>query len=448
MRGRRSPTADLAWVALAALAPVLAEAREIRVASTTRPLVLERIGAQPDALAVAFDSSGTRAAVGLVLPGKEPRSIVRLFAVDRPEALDVPVAGVVRALSWPADSAGVFAIVHRPARRGPGETHLVLVDPQELRARALRLLPASASGLDVWTAAGALVIAAEDEIRSFVLDGLRSGPLFRVPGPNLAVASLAASNLVLIGQAADLLLVDLADPPGWEAMPVRERLTLPAAARALAASPDGSEALVALEDGRTLSIALGPLRIDRDLGVDAIVATAGRRAEVAPIPVAPLPSPTPAPAPEPTPGLEPTPVPPAAASPPAFLSPSPAPSPSPLPSPPPALVVASEVPSEVPVADPPRPRPSLGGHVAGPAAASVAWVVVLGPSSLLREAARVPLDATGRWRVEQLAPGRYRVQLDGGSAGTLVSEPAFVVVEVEAEPVECAEIRATALVHP
>jgi hypothetical protein len=78
----------------------------------------------------------------------------------------------------------------------------------------------------------------------------------------------------------------------------------------------------------------------------------------------------------------------------------------------------------------------------------VAWVVVLGPSSLLREAARAALDPSGAWRVERLEPGRYRVHLDGGPAGTIASEPPFVFVELGDAPVACPEIQATALVRP
>ena len=83
----------------------------------------------------------------------------------------------------------------------------------------------------------------------------------------------------------------------------------------------------------------------------------------------------------------------------------------------------------------------------GPARGDVVWVVVLGPSSLLREAARVPLDATGAWQVERLDPGRYRVQLDGGPSGTIASEPPFVIVEVGPQAVSCSEIKALRLVR-
>jgi hypothetical protein len=90
---------------------------------------------------------------------------------------------------------------------------------------------------------------------------------------------------------------------------------------------------------------------------------------------------------------------------------------------------------------------ALRGSVSGPARANVAWVVILGPSSLLREAARVPLDETGVWQVDRLDPGRYRVQLDGGSSGTIASDPPFVIVEIGPQAVSCSEIKALRLVR-
>jgi hypothetical protein len=57
-------------------------------------------------------------------------------------------------------------------------------------------------------------------------------------------------------------------------------------------------------------------------------------------------------------------------------------------------------------------------------------VVLLGPNNLLREAARVVPEPDGSWRASGLAPGRYRIQLDGGGGRVLVSEPSFAVVDV------------------
>ncbi len=58
------------------------------------------------------------------------------------------------------------------------------------------------------------------------------------------------------------------------------------------------------------------------------------------------------------------------------------------------------------------------------------WVVILGPNNLLREAARIQPDADGRWGVESLAPGRYRIVLNGGGEHVIESDPRFATVQV------------------
>jgi hypothetical protein len=68
-------------------------------------------------------------------------------------------------------------------------------------------------------------------------------------------------------------------------------------------------------------------------------------------------------------------------------------------------------------------------------------VVLLGPDNILEEAARLRPDEEGRWGIERLAPGRYRVQVDGGGGRVLVADPRLVLVEVGIEPTEAPEIR-------
>ncbi len=498
MRASRAATiaiVGLAW-ASAALSPA---AREIRVAGGVAPLVLARVPSSDDALAVALDPSTARAAVALRASGKDPRSIVRVYdekSVDPPTELTL--SGNVRALVW-TDAGQLYAIAHRPGKKSPGEAQLVLIDLAERKAREERLLPPSASCLALWPRAESLLVAADDEIRSFRLAGLRSGPLFRVPGSNRSVVGLG-NDLVLIGQATELLLVDLADPPAYEQMPVRERTTVPAPVRGLAVSADASEVLAALEDGRTWRLRFGPLRLDRETeGADALVIGVGRTNAAEPIPVAALapparpanppaeavalvaasidlPPPTPTPEPSPTPGPTPTPLPTPTPEPTPWPLPTPRPTPTPIPTPPPPVPpVPTPTPSPTPtptpspspappIPPPPSPSPTpfptptaavatasvaaaLRGSVSGPALAQVAWVVVLGPSSLLREAARVPIDASGAWQVDRLDPGRYRVQLDGGPSGTIASDPPFVIVEVGPQAVSCSEIKALRLVR-
>jgi hypothetical protein len=60
-------------------------------------------------------------------------------------------------------------------------------------------------------------------------------------------------------------------------------------------------------------------------------------------------------------------------------------------------------------------------------------VVILGPDDLFREAARIVPRADGSWSATGLAPGRYRVQLDGGPDRVLATRPAFVTLDVSAD---------------
>jgi hypothetical protein len=85
---------------------------------------------------------------------------------------------------------------------------------------------------------------------------------------------------------------------------------------------------------------------------------------------------------------------------------------------------------------------SLEGRVTGPAAGAVVEVVLLGPDNILREARRVTLDPDGIWEATDLAPGSYRVMLDGGGGVVVVSSPPFrqtavtAGIRVRVEPIE------------
>jgi hypothetical protein len=98
--------------------------------------------------------------------------------------------------------------------------------------------------------------------------------------------------------------------------------------------------------------------------------------------------------------------------------------------PPPANAPPPQPPADAaPHAHSRRPAHQLEGRITGPHASAVVAVIVLGPDTLLREAARVAPARDGSWFVDGLLPGRYRVQLDGG-ARVLGSAPAFVGIDV------------------
>jgi hypothetical protein len=83
---------------------------------------------------------------------------------------------------------------------------------------------------------------------------------------------------------------------------------------------------------------------------------------------------------------------------------------------------------------PPEPERTLAaavrGRISGPAADQVVHVVLFGPDNLLREAARVRPAADGRYRIPNLPPGRYSIQLSGGGNRVLLTEPRSRTVEV------------------
>jgi hypothetical protein len=71
------------------------------------------------------------------------------------------------------------------------------------------------------------------------------------------------------------------------------------------------------------------------------------------------------------------------------------------------------------------------GSISGPRPPHDLFVVLFGPNNMVREAVRVPVDREGRWEIEGLAPGRYRVQLDAGGSTVLVTDPQFRVLDLK-----------------
>ncbi len=130
--------------------------------------------------------------------------------------------------------------------------------------------------------------------------------------------------------------------------------------------------------------------------------------------------------PEPPPVLEPDPVP----EPASVSGPRKAPEPEPASETEPAP--AQETESD-PTPQAGKGRYQVQGALTGPAAQDVKAVVLLGPDSILKEAARVEPDGSGRWKVRSLPPGRYRVVLDGGSAHVVLSTPGFQTILIQGD---------------
>lgn len=366
----------------------------------SRPPVLDAFELPEGLEALAFAQDGTVAAVASTHGrAKQAQATVRLISTARP-AREIDVPGHVRDLLFAPDESELFVIQERPARKNrSGERFLLRVDLARLKPRRALYLPSTAQALAYWPQRHALLVAARNEVRTLLLPDLRSGPLFRIPGDNLALAAIGGSR-ILLGQSDRLAVVDLADAPGHDEMPLRETATAPAAVADLGLEPGGAGGLVRLADDRVFHVTTSPL---------ALVAALG--------PAAPA---SPAAAAEP-------PVEPARAAPAAPSSPPPPAEPA-TPSPPPPAEPA--LPAAPPAAPPPRLPTAMHGTVSGPARIAVVAVVVFGPDNLLHEAARVTPLADGTWLIESLPPGRYRVVVDGGGERVLVTEPRFHMVDI------------------
>jgi len=422
----------------------------IRLAGGVQPAVLDLLDLSGGVTAVAFAPDGNQAVLASPDPKKENRTLLRLYTVGQPEPAQINLPGVVRSLLYERDGQDVFAILFRPAKKRLGDAELLHISVPEMKSKGIMRLPPTSAALDYWAAQDSLLIPARNEIRTIRVEGLRSGPLYRIPGYNLAIASLAASDVVLIGREDGLMLIDLGDPPGEEAMPVRESVATPGPVVGLAATAEGTAALARLPDGRMYEVSLQPLSVS-EAGSGAAVASLTKGTSREPIELAPLPVPEP-PAEsveiaEPPLGAAAATV--AAGETDTAEPPAPEPSASAVDEEPPPPVAPIDEPPPVepepPAETPPPPEteappsaepdwsesdaPQLWGRLTGPASAEVDEIVLLGPNSILREAARVrPQD--GIWKAEGLDPGRYQVQLAAGGNKVLISEPRVALVEV------------------
>jgi hypothetical protein len=406
------------------------------------PASLAALAPFQDALAVAVSSDAALAAAALAHPEKPKSSLVRLSGGG--EVRDVEVRGKLRTLHFDPDGRTLFAIAYRPGSKDDvREAWLLRIDVETLKVARSVTLPTTARDIDLWVNGGALLVACRDEIRTVLLPQVRSGPLFWIGGDNRAVASLPGGNYSLVGRDTEILLINLSDPQGRDPLPVRDRAPTAAAVATLAASPDGTAALALLDNGAVLEVSIDPFEV-KEGGTAGLIAWLGRPEPPALPPAAVAPPAETAPdadsAPSPT-DAAPTVVEPVAPAPPVVPEPAP---PAPAVEPEPEISETSE---PEPVADAAGPdRGELEGRLTGEAVSEVVAVVLLGPDNITREAARVEPEADGSWVAVGLAPGRYRVVLDGGGGRVLASDPAFrqspVVAGIRIEVPEIEVLRA------
>ena len=184
-------SALVAIVALGATAHVAeGGAAAVRSPDTVPPPVFERLGSLEGLLAFGVRADG-RAAVIARPSTRDGRTIVRIVDLDsETDVREMELNGIVRALIFGVDGRQLFGILYRPLKKRTGDSYLIQIDVRSWKMKRGNRLPPTARSIDHWLARDALLIASKDEIRVVFVNGLRSGPLYRVRGRNLAVASV------------------------------------------------------------------------------------------------------------------------------------------------------------------------------------------------------------------------------------------------------------------
>ncbi|NIL99476.1 MAG: hypothetical protein GTN89_00585 [Acidobacteria bacterium] len=407
--------------------------------------VLAQVELPDGVTAIALSPDGRRLAYAVPSTKEGFADLVRLEAGTE-SAGSVSIPGTVRDLVFLDEGPTVVGLHHRPAKKRQGDTFLFSWGDEPKINRIMRV-PPSSSDLDRWPGGGALLLACRNEIRTFLPPDFRSGPLFSLPGDNFAVSSLGNSTYVVVGQEEGLALLDLSVPSGRLSMTILAGLRTPARVTALADDAEGDEVLVRLVDGRLFRASFDPPGVQPAGTADHIAglakaasgpilpfAQAARQAQPASEPEEPDVIVTEI---HDEPVIEPEP-------PPVEPAPEPERQPeTPLDEPTPEPEQEPDAPADEPRAEPGPATPTrqLEGRIVG-RLELVEAVVLLGPDNILREAARIRPAADGSWAVDDLTPGRYRIQLDGGGDRVLVAEPRFLMVDVSETPARAPQIRA------
>lgn len=407
----RIPAAVLFLVsALAASAsptPSGAVGGPVRVPSDDLPEVVRRLGPLDGVIAVAISEDLAQAGAVIADSAVRGRTRLRLATLSDAGFTEVELPGVGRSLVFAPGGSELFVIVSREIRKAGAETFLVSVEPDSLKATRRTNLPATAADMVVDPRGELLLVAGENEVRTFRLPVVSSGLVYVVAGGNRSIGAIPGGQRILLGRDDGLFVVDLSDPQAREGMPVRERLLLPGRVSRIALRPDGMEGLLRLDNGDAYRIELDPLRVEAAGRAAAIAWPGDGRAPASPS----LPS-TPPPRPPPEAPL-------------VLVVASPTPAPS-------NVAPATALPETAPTAPPALDKGRLRGVILGPTAELGAAVIVLGPDNLLHEAARATPGPDGAWVVDGLEPGSYRVMLDAGGGRQLLLDPPFRSARVEA----------------
>ena len=378
----RAGTLAASFALLFGLASRVAAEPPVLIPCNDPPAAVLALGVKSDIEAFGIAPEASVAVVVMAHPGEGSGFVLR-FAKAGEGPKDVKLAGRVLGLSVAPDGKSAYAIVRVTNRKGAVRSvELVRVDLETARTSSGPTIPATARGLALEAGGLTLLVASHDEIRSFQLPGLASGPLYRVLGNNVGVAPIAGSSSVILAQSSRVVLVDLAGPQGRDGLVLSQEVPVPAPLRGMLASAGGAGP-IALSDG----------------GLAWCVQASA--------PPLPPPIQEPPAEPEPAPAVaEPPPEPPVAAA----------------PETPPIVPAATETPAE---------PGTVSGAVAGPALPEVAAIVLLGPDNVLREAARAIPDEKGRYVASALPPGAYRIVAAGKGGRVLICEPSFITVRVD-----------------
>jgi hypothetical protein len=345
-------------------------------------------------------ASGEVAIASQQVPGEAGRSVIHFAKGDEP-VREVPLSGRVLGLAVVSDGSVAYAVVRVTDRKGSVRSvSLVRLDLKSARANSETPLPATARGLALSNGEADLLVACRDEIRTFRLPQLSSGPLYRVLGDNVGVAPIPRSSRIVVAQRTRVVLADLADVQGRDGLTLSQE-TVTSVPLVTMMPPVGELGPVALSDGG----AAWCIRVDAE-------------SEAPPPPPPPPPTPTLTPVPTPMPG-------PSAEA----AVPLATPPPDPVPA-----EVAKPAPSPLPIEPPPAGIPAepgtVSGRVDGPAVGDVAAIVFLGPDNVLKEFTRRTPDRDGRFSAAGLPTGSYRLVAAGKAGRVLICAPAFITIRV------------------
>ena len=342
-----------------------------------------------------------------------------------------------------------------PADVKHGQTWIHRLDLEAGRLTASTAIDRPGSALAIDPDGRRLYLAEEGLIRSFTTSPLAASWHYRSPGVNRALAVRPETHVLYVARAREIAVFDprAVRAPGEgdpsdrpdDASTVIGLSSEPAGLRF---SDDGRLLLVIGQD-REVEVIDVERRVPIPIATPSVVRTAANIRPIAVLPGGPaviacfpagivisieLPSiestPTAATvapqaailAPDPVPGATASLSAAAVSSVPSIPETTPVPAPSPVPA-------ASPVPSP-PIAVPPG-GVLVSGSVLG-AIGRVAAIVIYGPGSIVREAARVTPRPDGGWEVALTRPGIYRVVPVGPGSAPVGASPGFQTVKTDA----------------